>query len=47
MKYLKEHVNIAGTSLLESFCLEEIHLQNPTSNSDHQVIILTTLAFWF
>jgi len=29
---------VSGTALLESFCQQEIHLQNPTSNPQFQVV---------
>jgi len=35
-----------GTGLLETFCQEEIHLQNPTSNPAHQVFAWA-LHFFF
>jgi len=36
--------HIPGTALLESFCQEELHLQNPTSNPNHQVSFSFYLA---
>jgi len=37
-------VIVSGTALLETFCQQEIHLQNPTSNPSFQVINLVDLS---
>ena len=35
----EKYLNFSGNALLESFCQEELHLQNPTTNPNHQVCL--------